>query len=104
MHFCSVEDFQWVIFAKIKVKYLSPEPDIPADLFGDLHGLPFCIICVIYKNIFLGNFLIKVVARNLAGLGETKVVLINLSGKLLDYSFFLFKGEFRENCLSAWQV
>ena len=36
----------WVCLAKLKVKYLSAEPELPDNLFGDFYGMIYILeIC-----------------------------------------------------------
>ena len=55
----------WYLFSKIEVKMLSPEPDIPVSLFGDL----------------CGDVRVRVYAVNLAGRGDPGELSISLMGK-----------------------
>ena len=82
---CSVKEINWVYLAKIEVKYLSSEPELPVDIFGDLSGtFENSLHYQINTNVlFSGVILVRVIARNLSGLGETAEVLISLHGSYI---------------------
>jgi len=90
VHLSSVKEIHWVCLAKINVKYLSSEPELPDNIFGDL----------------CGDFFVRVVARNLAGLGETAEILVHLSGRAQfnPATFDSVEDEsFNRQSVSFWQ-
>ena len=66
IHLKSVNEDTWYLLRSVGVQHLSQEPQIPVQLFGRLGG----------------DFLVRVFARNLSGLGAFAEIAVKLHGDL----------------------